>query len=342
MYNYQLRNLKRKPKDRKFFLGISLVFLLIAWFLYSKYHTYTTTPVDPQDDTMISFQVQRGDSIEQIGENLEESGLTWDDFAFYLYVRLNDLDEGIVAGRFLLNKTMTVPQIAAIISDPSQAEFVITIQEGLTIADIEDRLIELSLVEDGEFLDAVSNFSGWEYYPFLDPGTSLEGYLFPDTYFLDPVEFEPHDFIYLALDNFERKFEEFLENLGTRSIHEIVTMASLIENEVVSAEDRALVSGILWKRFDNGWILGVDAALLYVTEDRVITAEDLEIDSPYNIRKYAGLPPGPIGNPGLSSLRAAIYPQESKYWFYLTASETGEVIYAVTNEAHNVNRAQYL
>jgi len=119
-------------------------------------------------------------------------------------------------------------------------------------------------------------------------------------------------------------------------------MASIIENEVFGAENRKIVSGILWKRFENSWPLGADITLLYTKEDRKITAEDLASDSPYNTRKLQGLPPGPISNPSLESIEAAMFPKESSYWFYLTDPDNGEVIYAKSNEEHNQNRAKYL
>jgi UPF0755 protein len=119
-------------------------------------------------------------------------------------------------------------------------------------------------------------------------------------------------------------------------------MASIIENEVFGKDNREIVSGILWKRLDSGWKLDADSTLLYITKDRKITAEDLQLDSPYNTRKNGGLPPGPICNPSVESIVAAMFPKESNYWFYLTTSDTGEVIYAETNDQQNANKAKYL
>ncbi len=320
---------------------------LIFYSIWS-YNNAINTPVDITDDTNISFQVKKGETPREVGKNLEENNLINSELAFFLYVKFKGLGEEIIAGRFLLNKTMTTPEIVQTISDPTSAEFIITIQEGLTIADIDQKLVDLTLIDPEEFTTEVKNFDGWEYYPFLDKETlseleiPLEGYLYPDTYFLNPVDFQPHDLIYLTLDNFESKTEKLLPEIKNHTIHEIVTMASIIENEVFGEEDRKLVSGILWKRLESGWTLGADATLLYITQDRKITAEDLEIDSPYNTRKNLGLPPGPISNPSLESIQAAMYPTENNYWFYLTTLDTGEVIYAVTNEEHNINKAIYL
>ncbi|MBL4694583.1 endolytic transglycosylase MltG, partial [Candidatus Gracilibacteria bacterium] len=270
------------------------------------------------------------------------------DTAFYWYIKSHNLGENIQAGRFLLNKTMTVSEIAEKLSNSQASESILTIQEGLLIRDIDQKLVELTLIEEGELLQAVKEFKDWQFYDFLDAKTlstlalPLEGYLYPDTYFLDSNNFEAQDLIFLALDNFERKTKELLPQIKKHSIHEIITMASIIETEVFGEKDRKQVSGILWKRNDNGWMIGADATLLYITDDRKINYADLAIDSPYNTRKFAGLPPGPIANPSVESIEAAMFPTANPYWFYLTTLDTGKVIYSKTNDEHNSNRAKYL
>ena len=120
-------------------------------------------------------------------------------------------------------------------------------------------------------------------------------------------------------------------------------MASILEKEVKTYEDRQIVAGILLKRLKTGWPLQVDAALTYLTgkESLDLTKDDLKIDSPYNTYKYYGLPRGPICSPGLSSIKAAIYYKENSYWFYLTTDD-GETIFSKTLEEHNINRFKYL
>lgn len=338
----------RQKAGSKKILKILLSLIIISGLSYWWYHKNIYTSIDESDNSEISFTIKKGTVVKEIAQNLENAELINSDFSFYLYTKFHSRGEDIIAGRFLLNKTMNTPEILANITDPAKAEFIITIQEGLTVKDIDTKLVELELIESGEFLKEVRDFNGWEYYSFLDQialeaiELPVEGYLYPDTYFLDPGTFEPHDLIYLAMDNFEQKWEQLEANLADRTMHEIITMASIIENEVREKEDREIVSGILWKRLDNDWTLGADATLLYISEDRKLTAEELEMDSPYNTRKNKGLPPGPIGNPSLESIEAASNPKESEYWFYLTSLDTGEVIYAKTNEEHNANKAEYL
>ncbi len=321
--------------------------LIIAVLSYFSYQRAIYNPVDEDSSEHISFQIKKGETVKEIAKNLEEKDLIDNDFYFYLHVKFNNLGKNILAGRFLLNQNMNAVEILEILSDPSQSEYVITIQEGLRIKDIDEKLVELELIEPNEFNNEAKNFNGWEYYSFLDQNElsqleiPIEGYLYPDTYFLDPATFEPHDLIYLTLDNFESKFSDLEKEIKKHSINEIITMASIIENEVFGEKDRKLVSGILWKRLQAGWMIGADATLLYITEDRKITASDLEINSPYNTRKNTGLPPGPICNPSIESIKAAMYPTENENWFYLTNLE-GEVIYSYSNEEHNANKAKYL
>ncbi|MFA7685260.1 MAG: endolytic transglycosylase MltG [Candidatus Gracilibacteria bacterium] len=338
---------KKFTKSRIAFavLGILVLGLILLCF---RYQSQVNKAVDPTDTTQISIIIKKGDSVDAIRKKLSDANLIESPFSFGFYVSFHELDTKILAGRFLLSKSMTLKQIAENITDMENAEFMVTIQEGLQIRDVDQKLVDLELIKPGEFIQEVKNFSGWEYYSFLDKEIlsklelPVEGYLYPDTYFLDPSDFKPHDLIYLALDNFEKKTADLLPQLKNHSVHQIITMASIIENEVFGAENRKIVSGILWKRLENNWPLGADITLLYTKDDRKITSEDLASDSPYNTRKHQGLPPGPISNPSLESIEAAMFPKESPYWFYLTEPENGEVIYSKTNEEHNQNRAKYL
>ncbi|MBU1992838.1 MAG: endolytic transglycosylase MltG [Patescibacteria group bacterium] len=331
-----------KQKKSKWLLRILLI-LGIIFLVQNTYYYLVERPADKEDDTKILFTIKKGQSASTVGDNLEDAGLIWSDTVFSIYTRQNGIAEKIIAGRFYLNKTMDLKQIASTITDPSKAESIITIQEGLTVKDIDAKLVEMDMLKEGKFVEAVKNFNGYEAYDFLDKETlskleiPLEGYLFPDTYFLDPSDFTGEQLITKALNNFHKKLEEKPENL-----HEVITMASIIEREVRTDADRPIVSGILWKRYLGNWHLGADATLLYITDDNKIDTEDLAIDSPYNTRKVVGIPPGPIGNPGMKSIEAAISPQESPYWYYLTTPDTGEVIYAKDNDEHNSNKAKYL
>lgn len=343
-----MRMRRRKKGISKGTIAILVALIAIPLFFYSQYQKDINTPVDETSDTTVHFRIDRGESAKTIGKKLEEEGLIRNARSFYIYIKRNEPEINILAGRFPLSPKMTVPEIIKTITSPSKAEFVITILEGHMIRDIDKRLVKMDLISPGDFKTAVRNFDDWDRYDFLDReklsrlDLPLEGYIFPDTYFLNPNDFHSNELIHKALNNFERRFAGVRNQISERSIHEIITMASIIEIEVFGREDRKLVSGILWKRLENGWRLDADATLLYIKNDRTITAADLQSDSPYNTRKLRGLPPGPVSNPGLESIEAAINPTPSNYWFYLNRQDTGETIFAETNDEHNRNRARYL
>jgi UPF0755 protein len=172
---------------------------------------------------------------------------------------------------------------------------------------------------------------------------SIEGYLFPDTYQIAKGE-SCEEMLNTMLSNFDKKLTL---NLRTeiknqrKSIFDVVIMASLIEKEVRTFDDKKIVSGILWKRMAVGMPLQLDATINYITgkSDPSATIKDTKIDSPYNTYKYKGLPKGPISNPGINSIIAAIYPSQTDYWYYLA---DGRTIFSKTLEEHNAAAKMYL
>lgn len=339
--------MKRSTNKRIVVFIIAILFIVTLGYL--KYQNGVSTPLDSNSTEKISFIIKKGETARSIADALQEKGVIKSDFSFYWYARLNNLDKNIISGRFVLTPAMTVPEILAKISDPKESEAVITIQEGLKIRDIDTKLAEMELMKSGDFITAVKSFNDYAEYPFLDKAIltkldlPLEGYLYPDTYFLDPTEFTANDLIYKALNNFKKKIGEHPEILTQSKIkmHDLVTMASIVEREVISASDRKEVAGILWKRLNSGWKLDADATLLYTKADNKITSADLASDNPYNTRKIGGLPPGPICNPSIDAILAALNPTQSNYWFYLTAKD-GTTKFATSNEEHNANKAEYL
>jgi UPF0755 protein len=225
-------------------------------------------------------------------------------------------------------------------------ERTIKILEGWTITDIDKYLSKEGIIAEGEFIKLTKAVpAGFELIK-LPSGVDLEGYLFPDTYriFKDA---SADDILIKLLTAFENKLSPELrleiEKQG-KTVHEIITLSSIIEKEVRSEDDMAIVSGILQKRLEISMPLEVDSTINYITgkNDPAVEYSDLQIDSPYNTYKNYGLPPGPISNPGLASIKAAIYPTESEYLFYLNRQDTGETIFSKTYDEHLVNKYKYL
>ncbi len=206
----------------------------------------------------------------------------------------------------------------------------VTIPEGSAVVDIAT-LFKKNL---WDFNDTV----------FITHARGKEGYLFPDTYFFPP-NISSDDVIKILNENFNKKIEgikEEIKNFG-KPVREIIIMASILEREAMTPEDRRIVSGILWKRIRIGMPLQVDSAFLYVNGETTkgLSTDDLKIDSPYNTYRYKGLPKGPIGNPGLDAIMAAIEPQSSPYLYYLSDNK-GVMHYSKTFEEHKKNKMKYL
>ncbi len=340
-----------RNKKRSYLKYIIVIVIILAgywWYQESRYEYFIDTPMDPADSTNITFIIKEGENTGSVAKRLFEKQLIIDQDAFKKYTKTSGSDTKIIAGRFVLQKSQTIPEVVETITNPRRSEDVITIPEGSTVVDIDNILASKELINKNDFIKAVNDFDDYEKYEFLDREKMedlihpLEGYLFPDTYFVDPLEFYSENLIQLMLQNFENKLSDELSKTHDRDFSDIIIMASIVEKEVRTSDDIPIVAGILWKRLDNGWLLGADATLLYLAEDRELDYYDLQEDTPYNTRMNPGLPPGPICNPGLKHIIATIHPEDSDYWYYLTTLDTGEVIYAKTNDQHNQNKREYL
>lgn len=335
-----------------FFLLAIVGIIVYTFYNGARYRYFLQTPVRSGNIANISFSVKKGETPNVIAKNLFEKNLILDEGALKTYLRDKNLDRNIVAGRFILNQNMVIPEIVQKITDPKQGEIIFTVTEGMNIRDIDQKLVAFGLNQPGEFIQVAKAFNNYGKYPFIDEQKvsslpyPLEGFLFPDTYFLGSGgHFKNENLIDLMLKNFKKKLPKDLmkdDLQGQHALFEIIIVASIVEKEVKTAKDRPIVAGILWKRLKNNWQLGADATLLYLKNDNKIGKTELQEDSPYNTRKNIGLPPGPISNPGLDSINAALKPESSPYFYYLTKPKTGEVVYAKTNEEHNDNKAKYL
>lgn len=316
---------------RKFYLFLVTVVLLIfglTSFFYIRYQIITPLEADGQERP---FVVERGESLREIAANLEESKLIRDKFLFQYYILYKGWGARLQAGQYELSPSSNIPQIAQKIVEGKTVsnEIVITIPEGFNLKQIDARLAKAGLIEEGELLKQ----------------PQLEGYLFPDTYYFSPNE-SLDEIIGKMRANFEQKLnKELREEIARqgKSIEEIVIMASLLEKEVSKEEDRRLVSGIFWRRLKDNYPLESCATIAYIlnVDKWRYTAAETKIDSPYNTYQNIGLPPGPICHPGLSAIKAAIYPQESENYFFLSKPD-GETVFSKDLEEHNRNKMKYL
>lgn len=344
------KNSPKKTQKRLIFAII--IGILVLWGIdKAQYNNALKNGDDPANKQIQSVLIQKGASAKTVAQDLEEKHLIAHARFFTRYVSENNLEQGLIAGRFEISPSMTISEIAAIVTDGKKAKNTITIPEGFSIKQIDARIVQQSLAPAGTFMNAVKNFHGAEKYPWLKQNVnagvpfSLEGFLFPDTYTIDPTNFSAEELIDVMLKNFEKKLPKDLDaQLAKKNITllELVTVASMLEKEGKSLGDLPIIAGIIWKRANQGWFLNIDATLLYEKNGRDITKEDLQKDSPYNTYTHKGLTPGPIGNPGLRAISSALNPEKTPYFFYLTDPKTGKAVFATTNEQQNINRAKYL
>ena len=305
---------------------ILVFFVIIVVFLF-YFQLYVPLSSNAQERT---FRIEPGEGLQKIASKLEIEGFIRGDVFFNIYVYLRGEESKLKAGDYLLSSSMSIKEIADKLIRGDSEGLKITIIEGWRIKDIAQYLDDLNICSKDEFLKAAEG---------------SEGYLFPDTYYITST-MSASDLISLMRTNFNKKVDESLrteiEGRG-KTLSEIVIMASIIEKEVRTFEDKKIVSGILWKRVKVGMPLQSCATIAYITGKKTtkISIEETQIDSPYNTYKYAGLPVGPICNPSLESIEAAVYPQESPYWYYLSAPE-GETIFSRTLQEHNIAKLKYL
>ena len=337
--------------DRKLILLFASLFLLIIIaFANQAFFSPGAKNSEPE-----IFTISKGESVRQISLNLKKAGLINSPDAFIFYTFILGKYGKIQAGDYLLSSQMSTSQIVNAFVGGETAKETLTILEGWNLNDIDDYLQSkkitgvFSLAGTPAKKETNKNVNDLvEKFDFLKDkpqGLSLEGYLFPDTYYIDKSD-TAETFIEKALSNFNQKLTPDLRNeikRQNKTIFEIVTMASMIEKEVKTPEDKKVVSGILWKRIQNKMGLQVDSTVMYAIgkENSKVYIKDTQFDSPYNTYKYRGLPLGPICNPGMDSIIAAIYPTETNYLYYLSTPE-GKTIFSKTLEEHNYNKAKYL
>lgn len=293
------------------------------------------------------FVINQGESLDEILNNLESKcGLT-KKLEYKINLILTKKNAKIKAGQYELRKEYTYLEITEILVGGEIKTNTITIPEGYTLEQIAKTFDEKNLVSKNEFLAnaRVSSFN-YDFLAGVSKSESLEGYLFPDTYKFDN-EVTTDEAINKMLGNFDKKLSSELRDeikKQGKSIREIVIVASLLEKEVKTKNDRQIVAGLIYERIKTGQPLQLDSTVNYVTGKNSAqpTILDTKVSSPYNTYQNKGLPPGPISNPGVDALYAAIYPIQTEYLYYLNRQDTGETIFSKTYEEHLANKNKYL
>jgi UPF0755 protein len=330
-----------------------LVETLLGLYLRFRADDLVSSMGDGEPST---FTVQPGETTGTVAGRLAERGLILDAELFRLYMRYRGIDRGLEAGDYELSTSMSMAEIAEKLQRAWADEVVVTIPEGWRMEQIAELLSEQLGIPTQEFLELAR--VGSYRHAFLNDRpdeATLEGYLFPDTYRL-PAEGEASALIMRMLDNFGQRLTLQMRRDMTAqglSLFDIVTLASIVEREGVVKGELPLIAGVYRNRLAQGMKLDADPTVQYAMGFQPDTGQwwkrpmRLEeyglVDSPYNTYLYRGLPPGPICNPGLASIEAAIYPEESDYLFFVRndVADDGTHVFARTLGEHESNRQQY-
>lgn len=328
-------------------LFIILLFTFIGWQL--------VRPAS-RGESYKQVTILSGTSVNEISEQLKLEGLIHSKFWFESWVWLTNKEARIVSGYYSLPANVNIINLTRLLSRSNQAsnEVKIRIIEGWTINQMADYLESIHLITSEDFIDVVSDDYSIkqitqqvtsDLFESLPATATLQGYLFPDTYQVY-LNAKASDIAVRMVNNLDIKLsKDWRENIKSRglTIHEAITLASIVEKEVPGSEDRKIVADIFLKRLESNIGLQADSTINYITgkNDPAAKAIDLTLDSLYNTYKYRGLPPGPISNPGLTALEAVASPIPNDYWYFLTTPD-GKVIYSKTYSEHLIAKNKYL
>lgn len=344
----------RKPRVLlwSFLIALGLVMSLTAGLLFYLWNGLRPAA---SSDTPIEVTITSGMRAQKVADLLEQSGLIRSAFLFSGWMKIEGEGSRFQAGVYELTPGMTREEIVAKLNKGdiiAEATSRFTIPEGFTVQQISARLAESGDVNKDKFLEAagqVSQLTGSSWTKSIPQNSNLrfplEGYLFPDTYEMKRGSTET-DIINRMLSELDLKIDQLpedwqitLEERGL-TVHQLLTIASLVEREVVLDEERPIVSSVIQNRLEKKMPLQIDATIQYLLDkqkERLLEV-DLKVESPYNTYQQVGLPPGPIASPSFKSIEAALYPDETDYLYYVTKKDgTNSHLFAVTYKQHQKN-----
>lgn len=312
-----------------FFAALSA--LLFTGFLLA----FLFFPSRHQNET-VEVKVERGETLSSIGRRLKDHGVVSNERLFSLWARLWGLDKKIHWGLYRFNLPLPPRQVLNQMLLGRGLFHRVTVPEGLTVKEVAELLEKGAIANKDRLLTEAANP---EFLSLVElEGKGVEGYLFPDTYYFTPFVTERD--ILLAMveqfwQTFSRRLEEQAEDIGL-SLHQVVTLASLIEKETGLDAERSLISAVFHNRLKSKILLQSDPTVIYGLKrfSGTLTRKDLQNRSPYNTYLISGLPPGPICNPGLASLKAALFPAQVPYLYFVSKND-GSHVFSVSLVEHN-------
>lgn len=347
---------------RKIVLTVSIIIFLLALITIGGGYLYVKSalkPLSPNSKTQKFVEIPLGSSPLGIGEKLQANGIIKDARVFKYYVKFKN-ESGFMAGDYQLSPSMTIPEIVTRLKSGKlmlKPQVTITVPEGKQLKEVALLIAIATKASDdsvfkklndknyihsliAKYPDILTNeiFNKNIKYP-------LEGYLYPATYsFYKPTP-SVEEVVTAMLDKTRAVLSQYQDQRKKKqlTVHQLLTMASLVEQEATGNVDRHKISSVFYNRIKKGMPLQTDPTVLYAEgkhKDKVFY-QDLQVNSPYNTYKNTGLPPGPISNAGSISLEAALNPAVTDYYYFL-ATSTGDVIFSKTLDEHNKEKAKYI
>lgn len=320
-------------------------FLLLCCLLaaVAGYFYYNTglKPVSTDSTEAREIEIPKGSSVKKVSELLEKENMIKSSLVFQLYCKANNMSGKLKAGKYSISSSMDVPEIVEVLASGKALidTMRFTIPEGYNLEQIVEKLNSLGVVS-AESIESALDPQGYDY-DFLkqipERENKLEGYLFPDTYEIYK-DTTAEAIINKLLGRFDEVFtDEFRARAKelNMTIDQVIILASIIEREAKLDEERPRISAVFHNRLKKNMMLQSCATIQYLLKEQkeVLTYKDLEIESPYNTYKYAGLPPGPIASPGLKAIEAALYPEDTDY-LYFFAKDDGSHVFSKTYNEH--------
>ena len=327
-------------------IGITSIILVI---LIGAFVFYEIGPYNKSNKKDIIVDIPSGSTVNSISNILYENKLIKNKTLFKIVVKLSNDAQSIKAGKYLINQTYSNKDILELLVSGKiyNDGIKITIPEGSTSKEIVATLVKNKIGDKVKYEELIKNPSKfYEKFSFLkeDDITSLEGFLYPDTYYFKEGDSEEKVLSEMLL-RFKKEYTDTLvkrQKELNMTLQEVINLASIVEKEAVLDEDRALISSVFYNRLDIGMPLQSDATIQYIFDERkqIVTYADLKIDSPYNTYLNKGLPPTPIANPGIKSIKAALYPEKTDYLYFVAKIDGGNN-YSTNYEDHLKYEKEY-
>ncbi|MCS7201193.1 MAG: endolytic transglycosylase MltG [Dictyoglomus sp.] len=320
----------RKTWTRKIWKKSNLILLFFFLIFFALFFAISIIPRNFNKGEKIVFYIPKGSSALEIGHLLKEKNLIFSEFIFWFWCKILGVEERLKYGYYELSPRLSILEILKKLSRGDTLVIKVTIPEGLNLEDISYILSDKLNISREEFINLSKNpdkIRGIKKYFPEDLPSSLEGYLFPETYYF-PRDVEEEYIILTMIDTFFKKINKEIPNWRKElekknfSLNDWVILASIVEKEGKLEEERPLIAGVFINRLKKGYKLQSCATVEYIFNFKkaILTYEDLKIDSPYNTYIYHGLPPTPISSPSLSSLKAVLYP-EGDYLFFVSKGD---------------------